>query len=67
MQRKDSGRAAPFGIPLETTTGGRRRRAPPARVEKIALRSVWHPAPQSYSEKENEVVPGSQSSVADLS
>lgn len=33
---------------------------------KIALRSVWHPAPQSCSEKENEAVPGGQSSVTDL-
>lgn len=73
VQRKESGRAVLFGIPLETTTGGRRRRvvwarvAPPARVRMIALRSAWHPAPQSCSEKENEVVPGGQSSVADLS
>lgn len=72
-QRRESGRAAPFGIPLETATGGRRRRvvwarvAPPARVGKIALRSVWYPAPQSCSEKENEVIPGCQSSVADFS
>lgn len=34
--------------------------------EKVALRSVLHPAPQSCSEKENEAVPGGQSSVADL-
>lgn len=73
VQRKESGRAVLFGIPLETTTGGRRRRvvwarvAPPARVGRIALRSAWHPAPQSCNEKENEVVPGGQSSVADLS
>lgn len=40
VQRKESGRAVPFGIPLETTTGGRRRVmwarvAPPARVGSL--------------------------------
>lgn len=73
VQRKESGRGAHFGVPLEATTGGRRRRvewarvAPPARVGKIAFRSVRYTVLQSCSEKENEVVPGGQSSVADFS
>lgn len=73
VQRKESGRGAHVGIPLEATAGGRRRRvewarvAPPAWVGKIAFRSVRYTALQSCSEKENEVVPGGQSSVADFS
>lgn len=63
VQRKESGRAvrAAAGKPFGNCHQRRRRVewarvAHPARVGKIALRSLWFPICQSCTKKENEVI-----------